>query len=222
MSNDGRLIFRVLLFWAFIAMMASAQLEAPTAISDLGYSSCSRDACLFVPDSEHPKVYHHADLSYTVEVPPSDEGGRFVLRRANNVLLATGLRDLSASVLVVWSEKSDWFAVTWSDGGAIGNFHTRVFRIQGSQVSETKAVNPASREFQSRYYCKQRGDNVQAYGWDKDSGALVLVMSVYPTGDCGRDAGHMEAYFVRATDGTVLRHLPLAQLRAYMESHPVQ
>jgi hypothetical protein len=216
-----RYCFGFLLIGVLIGAKTNAQLGAPTAISDAGFSSCSHDACMFVPDSEHPKLYRHGSLAYTVEVPPSDEGGRFVLRRGDRTLLTTVLKDLSASVFVVWSEKSDWFAVTWSDGGAIGNFHTRVFHVQGDEVRETKAVDSAFRDFRSRHFCKQRGDNVQAYGWDKNSDSLVLVMSVYPTGDCGREMGHTEAYFVQATDGKVLRHLTFAQLNAYTERHPV-
>lgn len=176
---------------------------------------------MFVPDSEHPKLYHHGNLSYTVEVPHSDEGGQFVLRRTDKTLLTTPLKDLSASVFVVWSEKSDWFAVTWSDGGAIGNFHTRVFHIQDDEVHESRAIDTAFRDFRSGHFCKSRGDNVQAYGWDNESNALVLVMSVYPTGDCGHDLGHTEAYFVQATNGRILQHLTLGQLNAYIERHPV-
>lgn len=204
-----------------LPLEAVRQLAAPTAISDMGYRACSRDSCLFVPDAEHPKIYNRGDLAYGVDVSPSDEEAQFVLRRANKTLLATSLKDLSASVFVVWSEKSDWFAITWSDGGAIGNFHTRVFHIQGDEVRESKAVDTAFSDFRSRHYCKSCGDNVQAYGWDIGSNALVLVMSVYPTGDCGRDLGHTEAYFVKATDGRVLRHLTLAQLNTYIERHPV-
>jgi hypothetical protein len=135
--------YRISLLFVGVLFTAttSAQLDAPTAISDAGFSSCSRDACTFVPDSDHPKLYHRGDLIYTVELPPSDEGGRFVLRRGEKILVATPLKDLSASVFVVWSGKSDWFSVTWSDGGAIGNFHTRVFHIQGDEVRETKAAN---------------------------------------------------------------------------------
>jgi hypothetical protein len=110
--------------------------------------------------------------------------------------------------------------VTWSDGGAIGNFHTRIFHVQGDSIREFATVESAFKSFESRHFCKARGDNVQAYGWDEPTHTLVLVMSVYPTGDCGRDLGHTEAYFVRPTDGTVTHHLTAAQLNAYMKRHP--
>jgi len=205
---------------AALRISAHSQLAAPTAISDAGFSACSHNTCTFVPESEKPTVYRRGNLSYTVRVPARDEGGTFVMRRGRKVLLTTPLKDLSASVSVVWSQKSDWFAVTWSDGGAIGNFHTRIFHVVDEAVQEFPTVRNAFRSFRSRHWCRVRGDNVQAYRWD-ESGAIVLVMSVYPTGDCGEEAGHMEAYFVRPTDGIVLRRLTAARLDAYIKTHPV-
>ncbi len=191
------------------------QLPAPTAISDYGYSSCSHSSCLFVPDDEHPKTYRQGNFSYAVT-----EGDKFTLSRERKTILSTHLKDLSASVYVVWSQGTDWFAVTWSDGGAIGGFHTRVFHLAGDEVNETEAGRIAFADFRSRYWCKTRGDNVQAYGWDERTGALVLVTSVYPTGDCGKDLGHTEAYLVQPTDGAILRHLSFSEFNVYAKSHP--
>lgn len=191
------------------------QLPAPTAISDFGYTSCSHSSCLLVPDDEHPKTYRRGDLSYTVT-----ESGRFTLNRKTKMILSTDLKDLSASVFVVWSERNDWFAITWSDGGAIGNFHTRVFHIADNNVKEVDSARTAYADFRSRHWCKTRGDNLQADGWDGTSGGLVLVTSVYPTGDCGKDLGHTEAYLVQPTDGVILKHLNIRQFNEYAKSHP--
>lgn len=84
-------------------MPGVAQLVAPTAISDAGYTACSHASCLLVPDDEHPQVYRQGDLSYTLK-----EGGSFTLSRDSKVLLSTDLADLSASVFVTWSSHSDW------------------------------------------------------------------------------------------------------------------
>ena len=191
------------------------QLPAPTAISDFGYTSCSHGSCLLVPDDEHPKTFRQGDLNYTVT-----ESGEFTLIRERKMILSTRLKDLSASVFVAWSERNDWLAITWSDGGAIGNFHTRVFHIAGDKVNEAESVRKAFADFRSRHWCKTRGDNVQAYGWDQKTGALVLVTSVYPTGDCGNDLGHTEAYFVQPKDGAIIKHLSQRDFNVYTKSNP--
>lgn len=214
MASYRSAIFALTLAFSFD--LAGAQIPAPTAISDAGFSKCSRDACLFVPDDSQARVYRRGDLEYSV-----DQDGVLVLRRANQILLSTPLENLSASVYIAWSSKTQWFSVTWSDGGAIGGFHTRVFRISGDTVSESHPVERSFADFKSRHYCKTRGDNVQAYGWDRPSGGIMLVMSVYPTADCGRDLGHTEGYLVRPNDGVVLRHLTAAQLDAYITANPV-
>ena len=156
------MIRRVFAAVSFLLACGSAicQLAAPTAISDFGYTSCSHSSCLFVPDDQHPKAYRQGDLSYTVT-----ESGTFNLSRGQKVILSTRLKDLSASVFVVWLERNEWFAITWSDGGAIGNFHTRVVQIAGDQAVEAESVKTAFSDFRGRHWCKARGDNVQAYGW---------------------------------------------------------
>ncbi len=61
---------------------------------------------------------------------------------------------------------------------------------------------------------------MQAYGWNKKTGALVLVTSVYPTGDCGKDLGHTEAYLVQPINGRILKHLTLGEFNVYAKTHP--
>ena len=214
------LLFGILLVVGTLPLLRDAQVDAPAALSDFG--ACSGDTCTWVPEFAKQKIYSRGNLTYLIHVPPGEGGGTFVMRQGAKVLLTTQLKDLSASASVVWSQKSDWFAVTWSDGGAIGNFHTRVFHVLDDVVHEETLVKPAFQDFRSRHSCKERGENVQAYRWDADTTALVLVMSVYPTSDCGKEMGHTEGYFVRPADGIIVRHLDLAQLKAYMKAYPVR
>lgn len=194
-----------------------AQLEAPGALSD--FAGCAHHTCTWIPWSTQ-KVFKQGDLTYTVEVDSkNDSGGVFVLRRHGKELLRTPLKDLSASTSVVWSDDKKNFAITWSDGGAIGNFHVRVFHIEGSAVSEWPATQQAFKSFKAFHWCKTRGDNIQAYTWLPDSQDLVLVLSVYPTGDCGNDLGHTEAFVVDAETGKIQQHWEIAQLNAYMHTH---
>lgn len=130
------------------------------------------------------------------------------------------LKDLSASVSVVWSDDRHSFAVTWSDGGAIGAFSVRVFHVEADSVSELPAWEKAWTEFKKRHWCRTRGDNIQAYSWLPDSKQLILVLSVYPTGDCGADLGHTEAYVVNAKTGEIEQNWSIKKLNAYMRLHP--
>lgn len=206
------------LIWAELLTthLMFAQLAAPTAFSN--YTGCAYNTCTWVPNSGQ-KTFQRGDFKYLVDTTSVENDGTFVLRKNGEVLLHTILQDLSASVSVVWSPKNDAFAITWSDGGAIGNFHVRVFQIHDRTVEEVPASEKAIANFKLRHYCPSRGNNVQAYRW-LNSDQLLLVTSVYPTGDCGLDGGHMEGYVVHVQDGSIVRHLNLQELKADMREHP--
>ena len=192
-----------------------AQLDAPTAFSD--FAGCSHHTCIWVPWSTN-KTFQNGDLTYTVDTKSKD--GDFVLRKAGKELLRTPLTDLSASTSVVWSEDRTHFAVTWSDGGEIGGFHVRVFHVEGNSVTELPSAQRAFDAFKVRHWCEARGDNIQAYAWLPNSTELILVLSVYPTSDCGKDLGHTEAYVVEAATGVIRQHWDVEHLNAYIHSHP--
>jgi hypothetical protein len=194
---------------------ATAQLDAPGALSD--YSGCTQDGCVWVPEFSKRQIYSRGDLTYSVHETEHPDAATFTLRRGVGVLFSTPLKNLGASVSVAWTAQNDWFSITWSDAGAIGIFHTRIFHLAGDKIVESYAPRAAFADFRSRHRCRERGENIQAYRWDEETGTVVLVMSVYNTGDCGREMGHMEAYFVSPFDGEVLRHLNLTQLQAYMK-----
>jgi hypothetical protein len=125
------LLFSALAF-SVMVRHAGAQLDAPGAFSD--FAACSHDVCTWVPESPKTEVFHRGELRYFVRLPKDEkqDGGRFRQAHGKKTLLDTDLKDLSASVSVAWSPNSEWFAVTWSDGGSLGTFHTRVFHIQGA------------------------------------------------------------------------------------------
>jgi hypothetical protein len=193
-----------------------AQLAAPGAFDD--FSGCSHHTCTWVPYFAQ-KTFQRNDFSYFVDTNGAENGATFVPKQNGKVLLRIPLKDLSASVSVVWSPASDALAVTWSNGGAIGGFDIRVFQIRDGTAIEVPASERAVADFKSRHYCRARGNNVQAYRW-LNSEQLLIVTSVYPTGDCGLDAGHMDGYIVSVKDGSIIRHLNLWELRADIHSHP--
>jgi len=204
---------------AFLGILqsTSAQLDVPGALST--FSGCAHDTCLWVPTAES-KVFTHGEYRYTVITNKDETEAKFQLTKGSAVLLSTPLKDWSASVSVVWSKEGSSFAITWSDGGAIGNFHVRAFKINDSQVVEEPVTKHAFHSFKARHYCIARGNNIQAYEWSSSGDKLLLVLSVYPTGDCGKDLGHMEAYWVQADNGAILQHLTLRELTGYIKLHP--
>ncbi|MGA9883757.1 MAG: hypothetical protein WBQ34_08570 [Candidatus Acidiferrales bacterium] len=105
-------------------------------------------------------------------------------------------------------------ALTYSDGGAIGGFHVRVFLIDANGVKDVStSIDAAVTDFKSRHYCEARGNNVTALKWIR--GKLLLSTEVYPDSDCGPDAGHLEGYLVSVPEGKILEHMTLNQLKNY-------
>lgn len=198
-------------------MPTLAQLAAPTALSD--FSGCAHHTCIWVPFIT-PKSFKRAEFVYTVQAKGTETGGYFILKHGDKELLRTELVDLDASVSVVWADDDRSFAVTWSNGGAIGGFDVRAFHIVGDSVSELPAGQKAWDAFKRRHWCDARGDNIQAFAWLPDSRQLILVLSVYPTSDCGADLGHTEAYVVNAATGEIRQHWDIKKLNAYMRAHP--
>jgi hypothetical protein len=215
------LVIRVLLS-AVCAICAShlagAQIDPPSALSE--FSGCAHHTCAWSPLTKH-KTFSNGDLSYSVETnEKQDAGGDFVLRRAGKELLRFPLDGLSSSASVVWSNDKKNFAVTWAFGGDETGFRVRAFHIEGNTTAELPATRAARDDFDARYGCEERSNNVQAYSWFSDSRTLVLAVSVYSNGDCGRQPGRTEGYVVDAPSGRVLKRWNLKQLHAYMAANP--
>ena len=142
---------------------------------------------------------------------------RFELRRDGKILYSFHIDDFSnPNGTLLWAPDGKAFAVIYSDGGAIGNFHVRLFTVSGEVVNDvSRAIEPAVTEFRSRHYCKTRGNNVTALKFIGDARHLLLMTDVYPTGDCGADLGHTEGYVISVPDGKIQRHLSLQELKRF-------
>lgn len=164
------------------------------------------------------------NLNMATEVPGMDglvlragSSAKFELRRYGKILYHFQVADFSnPNGTVVWAPDGKAFAVDYSDGGAIGNFHVRLFSVSGEAVKDVStAIEPAVNDFKSRHYCKTRGNNVTALKFIRDARHLLLMTDVYPTGDCGPDLGHTEGYVVSVPDGKIQRHLTLQGLKRF-------
>ncbi len=175
---------------------------------------------------EHPareKVASVANVNLEASFPTEDDGATFWFVRGEKEIFRFSPKDLFSSS--VWiavdhdprldgTHDQAHIALTYSDGGAIGRFHVRVFLIDDNGVRDvSKSVDGAVADFKSHHYCKARGNNVTGLKWI--GGSLLLLTEVYPTGDCGPDLGHIEGYLVSVPDGKILAHLTLNQLKHY-------
>ena len=112
--------------------------------------------------------------------------------------------ELSCNIEVGWSPDSEQFFISWSDGGAIGGYHVRAFRVEGEKVTELNAPKIAYADFKKHHFCETRTDNIFMLGWTPDSQKIFVVMEVYPTSDC-QEMSLFRGYLMDTQSGATLR-----------------
>jgi hypothetical protein len=164
-----------------------------------------------VPDTPRSVlVVNIGDVSiYARYAVGSENNAIFTCKRGKRILQIIKVKDLlNPNGWLVVSPDQSAFAITWSDGGEIGGFHTRVFeRTSQDTFAERPAiVENVIRDFEARHLCKTRGDNFSAVGW-LDINHLILEASVYPTSDCGPDLGYTERYVVQLSNSAIQKRV---------------
>lgn len=225
-----KLLMVPLLFALFCNMshsQSSAQQTPAKTRPRLLIAECAEDGFYaFIPDeSSRTRIARigNIDLEAAFTTPDGDNGARFWIARDGKTIFSFTAKDLVASGVWIAVDDDvnptlgygyDYIALTYSTGGATGDFRVRVFHLDGDVVTDiSKVIDGAVADFKVHHYCKERGNNVTALKWTK--GDLLLLTEVYPTGDCGLDLGHTEAYLVSVPDGKIRDHLTLDQLRRY-------
>jgi len=212
-----------------LILIAQGQLFGKTKASkmlpELLITECAGDGFeVWIPYSAtRDKIAEVANVDLEAGFSPQDEGANFWFVREKKDIFKVSINDLfSGSVWIaidhdrrLVSKKNEaHIAISYSDGGAIGGFHVRVFLIDGKGVRDvSKSVDTAVADFRRHHYCEPRGNNVTALKWIR--GSLLLLTEVYPTGDCGSEAGHIEGYLVSVPEGKILEHMTLNQLKHY-------
>ena len=195
---------------AAMAVVAATALQQPRRL----VTYCYQDARQFWLGEGAIEARIPGGDGIAVRLDPAQ--GRFSVRRGTRTLFTFVVEDMSSNALILWSPDQHGFALTYSDSGAIGGFHVRVFLIHGDTVTEaTRVIQTAVDSFNAVHYCKGRRNNVSAIKWVHDSRHLLLLTAVYPSGDCGPDSGHAEGYLVAVPDGKIERHLTLDQLQTF-------
>jgi len=193
--------------------------------SQKSVTECAEDGfSVVIPEDQvREKIARVGDVDLEAAFLTNDAGARFWFTRGKQEIFSFDAKDLTASgawIAVDHGSQLDGhpdqahIALTYSDGGAIGGFHVRIFLIDANGVRDaTEAIAGAVANFRARHYCKTRGNNVSALKWI--GGGLLLLAEVYPTGDCGADLGHLEGYLVSVPEGKILEHLTEGQLRKH-------
>jgi hypothetical protein len=115
------------------------------------------------------------------------------------------LPDISSNVEVGWSPDSSQFFISYSDGGAVGGYHARLYRVTDTDVNMGRVPALVAERFRGKHRCKSRGSNLFFLDWTPDSKIGFFVAEVYPTGDCGKELGAFRGYAVNLEDGTPVR-----------------
>lgn len=144
--------------------------------------------------------------------------GSFLVFRREAEIGSIHLPGLSSNIEIVWSPDSEKFSIMYSDGGAEGAFHAHLYEFAEARVAElSRPVDAAFFDFKTRYYCQKRGNNIFVEGWTPDSSKIVIVVQVYPTGDCGEIFGKLEGYLMDLK-GNILRRYSEKQAQGIQKS----
>jgi hypothetical protein len=209
------------LFFVLGTQHPSIRASVPKTTPNLVITECAGDGTqAWIPYSgPRQTIAHAADVDLDAAFR-ADTSATFWFVRDKKEIFSFSVDDIdSGSVWIAVDNDPSLFstpnrariAITYSDGGAIGGFHVRVFLIDGAGIADaSRSIDAAVADFKSRHYCETRGNNVTALKWIR--GDLLLMTEVYPTGDCGRDLGHTEGYLVSIPRGKILEHMTLHQL----------
>jgi hypothetical protein len=215
----------ILLLLSTAQQVLSNQAKSAKSTPEVLIAKCLDDGIeILLP--EYPvreKVARVADVDLEAAFPTENQGATFWFVRAQKEIFKFSAKDLdSRSVWMAVDHDGTpdstgdqaHIALTYSDGGAIGEFHVRVFLIDANGVRDvSKCIDGAVADFKARHYCKTRGNNVSALKWSR--GSLLILTEVYPTGDCGSDFGHLEGYLVSVPQGKIMEHMTMNQLKHY-------
>jgi hypothetical protein len=154
----------------------------------------------------------------TIKIPSPD--GRKILAVTETEVLvkeSTGEQvgqEIGINTLaeIIWSPDSSAFAVTQSDGGAVGTWYVEVYRILHRRLQKIVVMKTVVADFQKRTGgCPEEDANVAAVGWPGPK-VLLVVAEAPPHSSC-RDMGKVRGYEVSVTNGRLIRKYKADKLK---------
>ncbi len=129
----------------------------------------------------------------------------FDIITAGKAIAMLKFQDMSCCIEIGWSPNSGQFFIMYSDGGAMGGFHVRLYRIIGDKLIKSPAVHGVAKEFESRHDSHTPGINIYFLDWTPDSRGVFIIAEVPDVSDYGSRMGLFRGFFVNALTGKVLR-----------------
>lgn len=140
---------------------------------------------------------------------PDGDGAEFAVLRGQQPIFKKYVTDTSnPNGWLAVSDDRRSFAINTSNGGAAGGWSVSILRINddGTVHDLSSSMKSVVKDFASHHHCAARGENQQAIRWQTND-QLLIVAEVYPTGDCGAEAGFGEGYILEASTGYIIRRL---------------
>jgi hypothetical protein len=104
---------------------------------------------------------------------------------------------------VLWSPDSRAFAVTYSDGGAIGTYHVTIVQVTSNGLRYSEPVPNGRSLFVPQCFDAEL-PNVAAIRWqNSDSSRLLIAIQVPPHSSCA-SMGTFHAFEISTTDASVV------------------
>jgi hypothetical protein len=190
----------VLLLLVVVGTAAIGHVDAQGRQNPVGFACHSRYFAV-MSYTKHPDV-----------VSPDDKSGihltkdfSFRVMSGGKEITTLSYGDMSCCLEVGWSPDSSQFFIMYSDGGAMGGFHTHIFRISGGRISESPVTRVVADRFQSLHYSTTPGINLYFLDWTPDSRDVFLIAEVPPESYYGKNMGFYTGFLADASSGEILR-----------------
>jgi hypothetical protein len=105
---------------------------------------------------------------------------------------------------ILWSPDSKAFFINYSDGGSVGNYHVRVYKVEETASEPSEPIKEVRKDFLKNYpkcYAPEE-PNYAGLQWVHDSNRLLIAAEVLPHSTCDM-MGTFSIYEIDASDANI-------------------